>query len=497
MLTTGFFRLGFWMATDWALFFERKGLVRGEYGYREWQKADVTRGSVRNRDWCRPEWRKFANLADLQEDQSRFLSNRQEAINDLDVLRTGVEIERAGHGHGHGQIHAQHQKFWKALLLGRSASATNPRDKIYGLLGLSGLSTLGVPVNYDFSPEEVFVSFARSLITKLKSLALLRFSSNPVGEIIRQPGDSQTLAKRHVERHTILSECGHAGLPSWAPCWICDSGPSWETQGYHAGTLLPFAPTFKTEITEPGKIKREILILRGVMFDLVGNLSAFHAFELDQKFPHNIHFPAKTSQPTSSTSRKSANESVYPSISEALWRTLVGNRSSAGCSPAPESYSCILSIQALEAWQNEFLASDVAYWLGKTLTQFRSRNKAMDILGKKLGDILKAPSLVSNIRNGSKKWADAASCARKTLEYRRLVTTRKGYLGIVPAGARSGDVVAVLAGAEMAVILRQVGEDAENLHRVVGLGYVHGLMDGEVMDMLKVGKVEVRDIRLC
>jgi hypothetical protein len=53
--------------------------------------------------------------------------------------------------------------------------------------------------------------------------------------------------------------------------------------------------------------------------------------------------------------------------------------------------------------------------------------------------------LVSYIRNEAKTWADAASCAKKTLEYRRLVTTSKGYLGVVPAGARSGDIVAVLA----------------------------------------------------
>jgi len=53
--------------------------------------------------------------------------------------------------------------------------------------------------------------------------------------------------------------------------------------------------------------------------------------------------------------------------------------------------------------------------------------------------------LVSNIRNEAKTWADAASCAKKTLEYRRLVTTSKGSLRVVPAGARSGDIVAVLA----------------------------------------------------
>lgn len=493
----GLFRLGFWMATDWALFFERKGLKKGEYGYLEWQKADVTRGSVRNRDFCRPEWRKFANLADLQEDQSPFILSRLQdtARNSLDVLGTGVEIESAHPFHD--QTYNLDEKFWKALLLGRSAAATNPRDKIYGLLGLSGLSSLEVPVNYDFSPEEVFVSFARSVITKSHSLAILRFASNPIGEILRQPGDSQTLTKRFVEKHIILSACGHIDLPSWAPCWICDSGTSWETNGYHAGISLPVTPTFETEVTRIGK-KREMLVLSGVIFDRLENLSAFHAFEVDEGFPYNNRFSSSDLQPSRSTSSKTVIESVYPSIPEALWRTLVGNRSSAGHSPAPESYSCILSLQLLEAWQNEFLSSDVVYWLGKTLTQFRSRNKDMDLFGMKLGDILKSPSLVSNIKNGSKKWTDAASCARKTLEYRRLVTTRKGYLGVVPASARSGDIVAVLAGAEMVVVLRPVDTDREKeLHRMIGLAYVHGLMDGEIMGMLKGGKAEMQDIRLC
>jgi hypothetical protein len=485
------------MATDWALFFERKGLAKGEYGYIEWQKADITRGSVRNRDWCRPEWRKFAELANLQEDQSQFINSRRlnSARQNQDILRTDHELGRKHYLQDRSQD--QDQKFWKALLLGRSAAATNPCDKIYGLLGLSGLSNLGLPVNYEFSPEEVFVSFARSVITKSQSLSLFRFASNPIGEILRHPSDSQTLTKRYVERDTILSACVHNDLPSWAPCWICNSGASWETKGYRAGTFLRFTPTFETEITTPGR-KREVLFLLGALFDRIENLSAFHACEVDEVFPYNSPLSSVDPRSLETTSSNRAIESPYPSISEALWRTLVGNRSSSGCSPAPDTYSCILSIRALEAWQNEFLSSDVAYWLGKTLTQFRSRNKELDILGTKLGDILKSPSLVSNIRNGAKMWADAASCARKTLEYRRLVTTGKGYLGIVPAGARSGDAVAVLAGCEMLVILRPAGEDLQNdLYKVVGLAYVHDLMDGEMMDMVKGGKIKVHKIRLC
>ncbi|KAN0112752.1 HET domain containing protein [Hyaloscypha variabilis] len=469
--------LGFWMATDWALFFNKNGLTEGEYGYIKWQKADITRGSVRNRDqWCRPEWRKFADMANLQEDQSRFiLSHPLEHAKNNEIPRSNPQDE--GMPVGLDTTHSQDQRFWKALLLGRSAAATNPCDKIYGLL------------------EEVFITFARSVITKSHSLSLLRFTSNPVGEILR-PGDSQTLRKRHVEKYTISSACVHTDLPSWAPCWICDSGASWETKGYRAGIFLPFNPNFETVVAISGK--RCILSLSGASFDRVENLSAFHACEVDEMFPYNNSSPPTETLSKESTAKDRKIESPYSSISEALWRTLVGNRSSSGCLPAPNAYSCILSIRALEAWQDDFLASDKAYWLGKTLTQFRSRNKELDIFGTKLGDILKSPSLVSNFKNGAKEWADAASCARTTLEYRRLATTNKGYLGVVPAGARSGDVVAVLAGTEMPVILRPADEHLQNdLYKIVGVAYVHGLMDGEMMGMVQTGKVKVRDLRLC
>ncbi len=484
------------MATDWALFFDRKGLAKGEYGYIEWAKADITRGSVRNRVWCRPEWRKFAELANLQEDQSPFIIRPQiNAGNNQGISKSDPHME--GTYHFQSQPSHEDHKFWKALLLGRSAAATDPRDKIYGILGLSGLSNLGIPIDYKCSLEEVFVSFARSLITKSSSLNILRFASNPIGEILRQAGDSQTLSNRYLERDTILSACAHTDLPSWAPCWICDSGVSWETKGYHAGTFLPFTPIFETILTRLGK-EREVLYLSGVVFDHIENLSAFHAAEVDKTFPYNSSSTSEASKSPAGPSSTTVMESPYTSISEALWRTVIGNRSSSGCSPAPDTYSCILSIRAAEAWQDEFLSLDLGHWLGKTLTQFRSRNKKLDIFGTKLGDLLKSPSLMSNIRNDAKKWADASSCARKILEYRRLATTRKGYLGVVPAGARSGDVVAILGGSEMVVILRTADEDLQsNLYRVVGLAYIHGLMDGEIIGMVRAGKVRVQDIELC
>ena len=51
------------------------------------------------------------------------------------------------------------------LDLGRKAKATDPRDKIYGILSLLPSSVaLGIFTDYSLSQEEVFFQFARTLL---------------------------------------------------------------------------------------------------------------------------------------------------------------------------------------------------------------------------------------------------------------------------------------------------------------------------------------------
>ncbi|KAK3353879.1 heterokaryon incompatibility protein-domain-containing protein [Lasiosphaeria hispida] len=60
---------------------------------------------------------------------------------------------------------------------------------------------------------------------------------------------------------------------------------------------------------------------------------------------------------------------------------------------------------------------------------------------------------------------------------RGFAVTRRGYIGLVPQGAMEGDVVAVFLGGKVVHVLRLVGEGRWAL---VGEGYLHGFMDGEV-----------------
>lgn len=67
-------------------------------------------------------------------------------------------------------------------------------------------------------------------------------------------------------------------------------------------------------------------------------------------------------------------------------------------------------------------------------------------------------------------------------EKRRFVITERGYLGLTPDQPRQGDVLAVLYGGELPVILHAFKENGE--YQLVGESYVHGIMNGEALDIL-------------
>ena len=54
--------------------------------------------------------------------------------------------------------------------------------------------------------------------------------------------------------------------------------------------------------------------------------------------------------------------------------------------------------------------------------------------------------------------------------------TSKGYIGLGPIASQKGDIIALLAGAQVPFVLRPDGSGAFSL---VGEAYVHGIMDGE------------------
>jgi hypothetical protein len=84
---------------------------------------------------------------------------------------------------------------------------------------------------------------------------------------------------------------------------------------------------------------------------------------------------------------------------------------------------------------------------------------------------------------------------------RHFATMISGRFGWVPSyrggteddRTRTGDVVAIFPGCTTPIVLRA----AEKQFEVVGEAYVHGVMEGEMADLVARGEYCLQDICLC
>jgi hypothetical protein len=72
-----------------------------------------------------------------------------------------------------------------------------------------------------------------------------------------------------------------------------------------------------------------------------------------------------------------------------------------------------------------------------------------------------------------------------------FMISERGYVGLAPKETQPGDLLCVLRGAETPFILRQIRDEFCSL---VGEVYVHGIMNGEGVQITKPG--DLREFRL-
>lgn len=154
----------------------------------------------------------------------------------------------------------------------------------------------------------------------------------------------------------------------------------------------------------------------------------------------------------------------YPaggSMRDALWRTLVGDRTHyPGCLyPAPQSY---------EEYYRAF--RDVV-----------DIERRQDGSGIELVDLLAGDHLtLEEFEVMSHKKTQFLETCRAVMIGRRFFVTEMGYLGAAPVSARVGDSVCVFQGGGVPYVVR--ASEAETVGwRFVGECYVHGIMAGEVL----------------
>ena len=392
----------------------------------------------------------------------------------------------------------------RLLQIGRKAGAKDPRDKVYGLLGILP-PTLASKIypNYELSTAAVYISFAKAVLDTASRL------------------------------DAIFSWCtytGDNGMPSWVPDWsvpfdrfyllFLKSPHFWDEKKNPPEQIIP-----SWQIESPSNH----LICRGIIIDTITTTGLS---------PKPIFSHHRKSSPLLNPSQGFplvCQHSSFEAVKASLIRTLQLNHP--GFNLSPQSILDIYwidwdmiekadaddrQLSALWTWGMAQITRNRHLWRG--FDYFRLANESFSVLGYPLrsffpdmltyprpGDEavlsinaygIKSDSITSSVKSKAEDPSmpiihesilQDLRCTMRSLTERKLATTEFGYLALVTDAALVGDVVAFIHGCKFPVILRRKG----NLFLYIGECYVDGIMKDEELHVNMRGEYEEEEIRIC
>ena len=363
------------------------------------------------------------------------------------VFRNPQEARKAN-----GDIHRrQNHSYSDCLSYARNKQCTDPRDRVYGLLGLEENPT--VQADYTCSVEELY--------TRIAELDHEEFFWRKEDESVRH----------------------FTNLPSWVPDLDCPKIPApWTERGgngvYEAGTVDK-----KGKMSR--RIKTPILETEGFEVDTVIALGGTHHETLDGK-------GLIQSLDIIRNSRMHASSMEAPGLVENFWRTTIADLTGNGDQhPKTGEYGPAFSTFCLA-----------------TLSRYLYRSKNDDTLRSTVESIL--ADLHKLDRNAQlPTWQEVSNAAEGSLdadmstdnegylyknsltsmfELRRFFVTKTGYMGIASQGTQEGDSIVVVKNVGYPFLMRKC---ASGRYRYLSLAYVHGIMHGESLASNEFVKVEI------
>ncbi|KAF2490269.1 HET-domain-containing protein [Lophium mytilinum] len=301
----------------------------------------------------------------------------------------------------------------------RGQMCSDPRDKVYGLLGLLGSDLAKIEPRY----------------------------SDPVGVVYR---DAFLAHCNHVQRLELLPYCdlktALPDTPSWVPNWSADS---WTSVNW--GSLCSGVSRAHFTYTHPG-----VLELVGVHCATVEAVRGPLADEREEALEEIRNWAADIIKPGSSYVTGESLEDTF----------------------------------ALTIRQNEMYERWPEYDDWPTAQEWKSLCKRRFVSPEKSA---KGHDLASGERTKfDEKDESHMTEAVDSVGGHTFVTAERGYMGLGPRLAKSGDVICVLLGCDNPIFLRP---SSHGQFLVVGTGYVHGLSDASVLlgPLPKHWRVQVTD----
>ncbi|KAH8769529.1 heterokaryon incompatibility protein-domain-containing protein [Hyaloscypha finlandica] len=379
----------------------------------------------------------------------------------------------------HGSIN-QGMLLLLVLALARELSSSDPRDKVYGNLGIAK-RILGVdfddsalPPDYNIAVADLYIHTASYILTTTPILSLLS----------------------HIEDAGTPKP---STLPSWVPDLTVRHTTGRLRLGDTANIFEDDKPLYRTylsgsSLTETRSVANIILFVNGHCLATVSEVATGDSLSTPEKFTSQINLLSRLPH-------------MYlngQSTFEAYWRTYMGDFARSSLPNAsqdiPSSFIAMI-IHGLLCWFDDCPIGDMRQQLEPILQHLANLDSNFSQHLRSLGvaslDLLiqDIPAFVSycldwdsrkNLRIALK---EAAEFLYHFLRFGRLqlFRTENEYLGLGPRSSRPEDQVWIFEQARVPFILRAI-PNSEHFH-LVGECYVHGVMQGELVDKIQFKRI--------
>jgi hypothetical protein len=337
--------------------------------------------------------------------------------------------------------------FLQTLSSFRTRQSYDPRDKIYGMLGLAAQTWVDwMKPDYTRTTEEVYRAV--------------------VSAAVERTGKMDFLSHCYGKRHLGLR------LPSFVPDWTASIEELSHANYLSRAFAMPYFDASRGTKAELMSSTPEKATSKGSIFDVILRVGPSR---VDDSTTAEILNTWRNLAQVDETDFVSIGQSMNhppsgegskaPRVSKevAFWQTMCGGL---GCDWDESNHFWHRAIHdkdwpKYEKWQTWIVAGHNP-----------------QVFDADVGDFDNAHNAVANGRY--------------------FAVTEKGFIGFVPMAAMVGDAAAILAGADIPYILRpcqdnNASEDSPVCYAVVGDAYVHGVTDGEafIEYELTVGEIEL------
>ena len=354
----------------------------------------------------------------------------------------------------------------------RATYSTDPRDKIYGLLGLA-TDNLDIIPDYNKSPQDVYIDVVRAQINATQDLDIITQSLWPLGHT---PSTSSNAAYIYSQQPSYLVE----NLPSWLPNFSCTIATKIlfaQRSIFNAGATqcsFPIRISSDGVFRASGAVLGAVSTIKSVRKGVYSGGNYFSPWARDW-------MPDSLAETTSEPQTYATGGDSF----EAYWRTLMTD-----CLAFPTRRLDGDDLKKYKVIYDE--------WRTKIATLSPSDPEGLD---KYDGDqeLLLSMGRVA----GTSGIADL-------IQNWQFAELEGALYAMVPWGrdrepgrtAKAGDVVVAVDGGKVPLVFRkkpitsEVKAGGNEMWEVIGTAYVHGFMDGLAADWVEKGLLKRLDFDL-